>query len=200
MYVPTKIMKHGDFSIASVKKNYKRIFGDKVVNKKISPLLYNIECGFEEMSISTTGRLKSKRKTAPTPLSSDRGNQARSMLLQCNVSFDSEGKNFSLLTSMSNKPGLHSKNIMDKKQFQKTKNQYVTAEKQFKSNQDPFYDLDENEFSSKQYNIEKNLNGQAVSLPDLSKIAYGVVYVNMSKNHKGKSKYFLKPIPYGGSQ
>ena len=34
MYVPTKIMNHGDFSRASVKKNDKRIFGDKVVNKK----------------------------------------------------------------------------------------------------------------------------------------------------------------------
>ena len=200
MHVPSEILRHGDFSRASNKKNNKRIFGDKIVNNKISPLLYNIECGLEEMSISTTGRLKSKTKTPPSALSSDRGSQARSMLLQSNVAIDSDGKNFSLLTSMSNKPGLHSKNIMDKKQFQKTKNQYVTAEKQFPSNQDPFYDLDENEFSNKQYNIEKDLNGQILNVPDLSKIASGVVYVNMSKTHKGKSKYFLKPTPYGGNQ
>ena len=194
-HIPSSVMKNGTFRKAGRNTNRKRIFSDKVVDSTLSPLLYNIECGLEEMSTTFNGKANSKFKTRSQPATVDRGRQARKMLQQSNISIDTDGKDFSLLKAQSNKPGLHSKNIMDSKQFQHTNNQAVTAQNQFPSNTDPFYDLDENENSNAMYEAEQDITGQLMHLPDLSTVASGITMVNLSKDFKGKSKYFTKVKP-----
>ena len=192
MFIPTEVLKKGNFEKAARHRSKKRIFKDKIVDARLSPLLYNIETGIEEMSLVSESQYRSSNKVEPNITTADRGYQARDMLLKTNIAYDNGGKNFSLLTRQSNKPGLKSKNIMDAKQFSETKNELVSTNVQFPSNQDPFYEMDENENSRKYYKIEQDSQGKQYSVPDLSIVAAGLTVTNMSKNYKGKSKYFTK--------
>ena len=192
MFIPTEILKQGNFEKAARHRSQKRIFKDKVVDARLSPLLFHIESGIEEMSHVAESRYRSLNKCDSNIVTSDRGYQAREMLLQSNIACDNEGKGFSLLKRQSNKPGLKSKNLMDERQFKQTKNQNVVAHNQFPNQLDPFYDLDENENSNRQYQVEKDMDGKAYQVPDLSLMAAGIAVTNLSKNYKGKSKYFTK--------
>jgi hypothetical protein len=192
MHMPKHILKTGNFDKAKNQRNNKRVFNDKIVNSKNSPLLFDIEVGRKAMSTIFDGAVNTRVKSTAASIDSDRGSIAREMLLQTNVTYEDTPKNFSLLTRQSNKPGLHNKNIMDTRQFEETVNQPITAEDKFTQKEDPFYNLDEGEMTNTVYTTEVDPQGRTRNVPDLSSIAAGLTRVNLSKNYKGKSKYFTK--------
>ena len=192
MYIPTAILKKGNFDKATRQRNKVKVFRDKIVDAEQSPLLYNIELGLQEISMAVIGTANSNFKTGPSVTSSDRGYVAREMLSESNVAYDTDAKSFSLLNSQSNVQSLHNKNIMDTKQFQETTNEYVTAENQFPEVNDPFYNLDENEMANETYSKEQDSQGMLMQVPDLSMLASGLAIMNVSINFKGKTKYFMK--------
>ena len=191
MYIPSTIVRNGDFSKAIRKKNDTTIFQDKIVNKKASPLLYNIELGLREAK-ATMQRTNSSIKTTVDKTSTDRAYLAKDMLVMTNIKYENIPKSFSLLEEeQANNTGLQNVNIMDEEQFEQTYNSTVQADDKFTDENDPFYNLDENETSSKNYLQEKDVNGTLMQPPDLSKIASGIVTLNMSPNYRGRSKYFI---------
>ena len=192
MHMPKNILKKGNFNKAKNKRNNKRVFNNKIVDSKNSPLLFDIEVGRKAMSTIFDGAVNTRNRSLPNPTDTDRGYVAREMLLQTNIAYDDESKNFSLLTRQSNKPGLHNKNIMDTKQFEETVNQPITAEDKFTQKEDPFYNLDEGEMANADYSKEVDRQGRVRVVPDLSSVAATVTRINLSKNYKGKSKYFTK--------
>jgi len=191
MHIPSNIVKNGDFSNANNKNSNVTIFQDKIVNKKLSPLLYNIELGLREAK-ATMQNTNSNIKTTMDKTSSDRAYLAKDMLVMTNIKYENIPKSFSLLEEeQANNAGLQNVNIMDKEQFEQTFNSTVQADDKFTDVNDPFYNLDENETSSKIYLQEKDVNGTLMQPPDLSKIASGIVTLNMSPNYRGRSKYFI---------
>ncbi len=192
MFIPTEALKRGNFEKAARQRSQKRIFKDKTVDTRNSPLLFNIETGIEEMSHVSNGVNISRAKVQPDLRSSDRGWRAREMLLHSNIGYVPQERNYSLLRKMSNKPGLKSKNIMDTQQFKQTRNEYIQATTHFPNERDTFYELDDNAQTANARLAEVDTSGKAIKIPDLSLLAAGITVTNMSKNYVGKSKYFTK--------
>ena len=192
MFIPLSIVKNGDFSKAANKLEKTTIFQDKIVNKKLSPLLYNIEQGLQEINIATQNTDPNK-KTTIEPVSTDRSYQAKEMLIMNNIRYENISKNYSLLQEQQeNNEGLQNVNIMDKEQFEQTFNKKIQANDKFSSENDPFYNLDESETSKESYMQEKDVDGTLMLPPDLSRIASSFAILNLSPNYKGQSKYFIK--------
>jgi hypothetical protein len=189
MYLPSTVLKNGNFDKASKKGTQQKVFKDKIVDSSLSPLLYNIETGILEMEFVVDG-YDSNFKMHMDPVSADRGYLARKMLLKTNVSYVSGEREFTLLRT--NKGDLKNKNITDETQYEETFNENTTAEDKFKDTNDPFYKSDEDQTSSEAYLQEVDENEQIAVPPDLSRIASDMVAMNMSKSHKGKAKYFIK--------
>ena len=192
MFIPLKIVKNGNFSQAATKMATTAIFQDKIVNKKQSPLLYNIEMGLQEIKTATQN-IDSNRKTNISKVSKDRAYLAKDMLNMSNIKYENISKNFSLLQEQQeNNKGLQNVNIMDTEQFEQTFNKNIKASDKFSSENDPFYRLDENETSNENYIQEKDADNKLMLPPDLSKIASSFVILNLSPDYRGRSKYFIK--------
>jgi hypothetical protein len=194
MFIPLSIVKNGDFSKASNRLQKATIFQDKIVNKKLSPLLYNIELGLQEINIATQN-IDPSKKTTIEKVSADRAYRAKEMLIMNNIRYENISKNYSLLQEQQeNNEGLQNVNIMDKEQFEQTFNKKIQASDKFSSENDPFYNLDESESetSKENYMQEKDVDGTLMLPPDLSKIASSFAVLNLSPNYKGQSKYFIK--------
>jgi hypothetical protein len=191
MYLPTTVLKKGDFSKTEKMSGQQRVFKDKIVDAKRSPFLYNIETGNLEMDFVLDGTNPNFKMTMETT-SADRGYVARQMLLKTNISYVTGEREFSLLSSMSNKEEIKNKNITDIEQLEQTFNSSTTAEDKYKYTNDPFFKADENEQSSQTYIQEVNEHDQIAIPPDLSRIASAMADINLSRTYKGKSKYFMK--------
>ena len=191
MHLPTEILKKGDFSKTEKKSGRQRVFKDKIVDSRLSPLLYNIETGNLEMDFVIDGT-DSNFKMMMETTSADRGYVARQMLLKTNISFVSGEKEFSLLKEMSDKEEIKNKNITDIEQFEQTYNSSTTAEDKYKYASDPFFKADENQESNQVYIQEVDEHDQIAIPPDLSRIASAIANINLSRTYKGKSKYFIK--------
>jgi hypothetical protein len=192
MFIPLSIVKNGTFNKTTNKMENTTIFQDKIVNKNLSPLLYNIELGLQEIKTATQNETSNK-KTTIEPASTDRAYLAKEMLIMNNIRYENISKNYSLLQEQQeNNEGLQNVNIMDQEQFEQTFNKNIQAKDKFSSEKDPFYNLDENEPSKEIYMQEKDPNGTLVMPPDLSRIASGFAVLNLSPNYRGRSKYFIK--------
>ena len=192
MFIPLTIVKNGDFSKTTTKMRTTTVFQDKIVNMKLSPLLYTIELGLREFKTATQS-IDSNRKTTTQEVSSDRAYLAKDLLNMNNIRYENIPKDFSLLQEQQeNNKGLQNVNIIDSEQFAQTFNSPVRATDKFASENDPFYKLDENETSSENYIQEKDADGTLMLPPDLSKIASSFVVLNLSPDYRGTSKYFIK--------
>jgi len=187
MHVPTQLLNEKSFQKHRQKTNNTTIFGDKVVDKRTEPLLYNIEHGLQAVETNVGGK-KSKTRSTDPQRSQQAG--ARNLLQQLNVVYSSEPKDFSLLSSTAGQTTSENKNIIDSVEYTKTFNISVLAVDKFPINTDPFYKIDEGNTANSNYEKE-TIEGVIVNPPDLSKMASGVVTLNLSTKYHGQSKYFL---------
>jgi hypothetical protein len=189
MYIPSHVLKGADYSKAKNKTARQKVFGNKIVDAKLSPLLYNIEFGLQIMD-HVLNDTNSNVKSTMDPVQADRGYLAREMLLKTNISYILQEKQFSLLRAQGNKDDLENKDITDETQYQETFNQNSDASDKYTDVNDPFYKSDEAAETSQEYMQEVNSDGLVAIPPDLSVIASGITAANMSKNYRGKSKYY----------
>lgn len=189
MYIPTSVMLHGKFKNNSNRNSTNRIFGDKVVSKKSSPLLYNIESGIQTTK-EVVGGINPQARSTPGG-KSNRQQSARELLTTLNVGRANLPKDFSLLSSTADNTTSENKNILTLNEFEKMFNGPITAIDKFPSNTDPFYKLDEGNISN--FNYEKEtIDGMRVSDVDMSMVAAGIVALNGLDKYYGKSKYFMR--------
>ena len=192
MYIPSHALSGADFGKAQNKSSRQKIFKNKIVDAKLSPLLYNIEFGIEIMDFVANGDNPNVKSTMNT-VEADRGYQAREMLLRTNIAYTVQEKKFSLLRAQGTKKDLSNKNITDTTQYEQTFNQNSDASDKYTNVSDPFYKQDEAIESALEYTREVNSDGAIAVPPDLSLIASEITVANMSKNYRGKSKYFQRP-------
>lgn len=198
MYIPTTILKTGNFSKAADQAT-KTIFGDKIVSARTSPLLYNIEYARRKMASVMNNTNPGIKVTTADKVTADRGYLARDMLLMSNVSYVLQEKKFSLLRAQSNKGDLKNKNMTDQQQFDETFNSTTTAEDKYKYTQDPFYKADEGQVSNQVYEQEVDQYDQIAVPPDLSTIASGLAVKNLRKTGGRQTKYFTNNSSPGGN-
>tara|TARA_B100001063_G_C16672378_1_gene507099 strand:+ start:470 stop:1021 length:552 start_codon:yes stop_codon:yes gene_type:complete len=163
----------------TARTNYdKTILGDKIVSKSTDPTLYNVQSGLTSLK-SKTGL--STRKTRTTAVNKDRPQLAEEMLMLMNVAIDDLPRDFSLLESDSNKEEENNPNIIDTEVFSNTVNSKTGTGDKFKDDNDPFYQLDEDNSSREKEEVKKS---------DPSFIAASFTVLNQSPVYYGKNKYF----------
>jgi hypothetical protein len=187
MHVPTQLLNEKSFQKHRQKTNNTAIFSDKVVDRRTEPLLFNIEYGLQTVGVNVDGNQSKMRSTEPQRSQQD---GARNLLQQLNVVYSPEPKDFSLLSSTAGQTTSENKNIIDSVEYTKTFNISVLAVDKFPTNIDPFYKIDEGNTANSSYEKE-TIGGVIVNPPDLSKMASGVVTLNLSTKYHGQSKYFL---------
>jgi len=194
MYIPIEILKQKDsLKSFSSKQNNVRIFKDKAVSKKNSPLLYNIEAGLERVNAGADG-VSSRKKIKAR--SSNQSERAKHLLHKINVVRVDKPKDFSIITAVETNRVINNANIANTEVFENTFNKYITATDKFPSAEDPFYKFDDGNLSSLSYVNEKSTTNTVMQPIDMSKLASGMVTLNLHSNYAGKSKYFT--IPKGG--
>jgi len=187
MHVPTQLLNEKSFQKHRQKTDNTAIFSDKVVDRRTDPLLFNVEYGLQAVGANIDGN-QSKRRSTDPQRSQKAG--AKNLLQQLNVVYSSEPKDFSLLSSTAGQTTSENKNIIDSVEYTKTFNISVLAVDKFPINTDPFYKIDEGNTANSNYEKE-TIEGVIVNPPDLSKMASGVVTLNLSTKYHGQSKYFL---------
>jgi hypothetical protein len=187
MYIPGQLVKESNFQNFLENNNNNKIFKNKIVSRKRSPLLYNIELGLEKIDIIIRG-INTRQRT--TQGESDRAILARTLLDSVNASRANLPKEHSLISKTAGNVIYENKSILNTAELEKIFNEKITAVDKFPINTDPFYKLDEGNISN--YNYEREtIDGEAVSMIDLSQIAAGLVSLNEVEQYSGKSKYFM---------
>jgi hypothetical protein len=188
MFIPIGILKNEDsFAKFNNKQENIKICRGMAVSKRNSPLLYNIEMGIERTEMVIDGI--SPRKKVKT-LSVDQAKRAKKLLKKVNIVRVNRPKDFSLLTDEAEKMSIFNPNIANEEIFENTFNKYTIAKDKFPFGEDPFYKFDAGNVSSFSYEQEKSSDNKIMERIDMSKIASGIVSLNMLPKYEGKSKYF----------
>ena len=194
MYIPIEILKD-DNSLRnfSFKQKNVRIFKGNAVSKESSPLLYNIEVGLQRTD-STLDGISSRAKIKTRSVNQQK--RAKKLLHKINVVRVNRPKEFSLLTDVAESMSIDNPAIENEHIFENTFNKYITATDKFPFAEDPFYKFDDGNISALSYVEEKSEDNKIMNPIDMSKMASGMVSLNLHSNYAGKSKYFS--IPPGG--
>ena len=194
MYIPLEVLKKGDFSKFQKEQRNRSIFKDKSVSKLNSPLLYNIELGLSQTEVALNGNVDPKRQKVK---SSSRQKSAKKLLNQINIVRVNIPKDFSLIQDVAAAMAIDNPNIADESTFKNTFNDYIVATDKFPFAEDPFYKFDAGNMSAVNYVEEKGSDNVIMEKKDMSKIASGMVSLNMLEKYKGQSKYFIKELEWG---
>lgn len=174
--IPVSVLKNIDTKKVTRNNGDKTILGDKVVKKSQEPTLYNIQAGLESLKSKS---MLPERATRTTNTQKSRPQLAAEMMDMMNISIDDTSKDFSLLESESDKEEESNPNILDDKDFEETVNKPITAIESFKSDDDPFFRLDEIKTDTKMTEIT-----------DVSYVASAMNILNQGTRYFGKNKYF----------
>ena len=167
-------------------RKVKRAFSDRrmieglIVNRATEPTIYNILCG---LRILRDDELQIRIRT-PRQVHLNRQQLAEEMLLLSNVGFSEHGIGFSLLETESQKEEEKNPNIIDTEEFENTFNQLQTAEKNFSSDEDTFYQLDEDKELSRKNTLYVSNN------PDASYVASQLHVINSQNAYRTRNKYY----------
>tara|TARA_Y100000310_G_C20314763_1_gene637895 strand:- start:111 stop:656 length:546 start_codon:yes stop_codon:yes gene_type:complete len=110
---------------------------------------------------------------------------ACNILQSIGCSISAEGANYSLLQTETDQEGLDNPDILDQKDFDKIKNEYVTLDEKF-DDDDPIFQLDDTIPILKKQQIEAI---KSTTTPSVAVIASSVVSYGFSKSKK-TTKYF----------
>jgi hypothetical protein len=187
MYIPATLLKEKNLEAFSSQNQNTEIFSNKIVSKKRSPLLFNIEAGIGKVNLVAQGQSPRARNTSET---TTRSESARDLLTMIGVSRVNLPKNHSLLSSTAATSISENKNILTTAELEVVFNSPISSIDKFPTNSDPFYKLDEGNIAN--YNYEREtMEGKVVLPVDMSQIAAGIVSLNELEKYAGQSKYFM---------
>jgi len=192
MYIPIDILKdENSLRNFSSKQESVKIFKGMAVSVRRSPLLYNIESGLQITDLTLDGvaaRKKIKMRSV------NQRKRAKKLLHKINVVRANKPKEFSLLTDLAENMSIDNPAIENEHIFENTFNKYIVATDKFPFAEDPFYKFDNGNISALSYVEEKSEDNKRMRPVDMSKIASGMVSLNLRSNYAGKSKYFNIPL------
>ena len=140
----------------AVKHEATRVFDDIIINRMISPELYNIRLALEKIEYTIDGNQKGNRKRghneyAHGSAKTFKGKMADTLMRRLGVSVTKIPKDFSLLHCEDNKSEEENPEIYDEKEFKDLENQKITIDDKFTEKDDPIYELDEDTSDDQNY-------------------------------------------------
>lgn len=174
------------------------VYSDKIIDIKQSPTIARIQYGLDETLKAKHGFLPVSTKFMQYGYSSTsaQGALARHFLDNMGVFQSNQSKDFSLLSCAANRPEQSNPYISVDADFGELVPGPITIQENFPDPTDPIYVIEKPIITGKDYGFEKeNITGNRVIQKDLSKVASGIVSINISKRFPGTNKYFEDNIP-----
>ena len=155
------------------------VVGDQIIDRQATPKLYVLKKAQE--SLQTKGLLQSS-----TTRSTNEQACAEMILSSIGCSISTEGPDYSLLRTETDQEGLDNPDMLDQKDFDKIKNEYVTLDENY-DDEDPIFQPDDTVPILKKQQIQSI---KSASKPSATAIAVSIVGSSMFSKSKKTIKYF----------
>lgn len=191
--VPPAVFQQEQLTKLKSKSEHQMVFEDKIINKTIEPLLFNVQCAASAM------KAKQNKMSHRAARRRARGSDARQnnlltitndTLLEMNVALASLPQDFTLLEDMVDISPDVNPNVMSMQLADSIKNKPSDIKKHFPSDKDPIFQLDDGNNNKDTYSQAK-ISGKVVATVDLSKVLCNLNIMNQSSDYFGRNKYYL---------
>ena len=181
--VPPAVFQQEQLTKLKSKSEHQMVFEDKIINKTIEPLLFNVQCAASAMKAKQNKMSHRARQNNLLTITND-------TLLEMNVALASLPQDFTLLEDMTDISPDVNPNVMSMQLADSIKNKPSDIKKHFPSDKDPIFQLDDGNNSKNAYSQAK-ISGKVVATVDLSKVLCNLNIMNQSSDYFGRNKYYL---------